>query len=122
MSEAFDPYYTWLAIPPEEQPADHYRLLGVRRFEANDEVIANAYYRQMAYVRSLQTGPRMAESQKILNELSSAKICLLNEKTKAAYDAGLRAKLEKEAAPVAAPVDSLPVAAPIDALPTAQFV
>ncbi len=25
----FDPYYRWLSIPREEQPADHYRLLGI---------------------------------------------------------------------------------------------
>ena len=28
MSDHFDPYYTWLGIPPEEQPPDHYRLIG----------------------------------------------------------------------------------------------
>ena len=27
----FDPYHRWLGIPPEEQPADHYRLLGIPR-------------------------------------------------------------------------------------------
>jgi len=38
----FDPYYKWLSIPPDEQPPDHYRLLGVRRFEADADVIAAA--------------------------------------------------------------------------------
>ncbi len=23
----FDPYYQWLAIPPKDQPPNHYRLL-----------------------------------------------------------------------------------------------
>ena len=26
--EAIDPYHKWLGIPPHEQPANHYRLLG----------------------------------------------------------------------------------------------
>ena len=56
MAESFDPYYTWLGIPPEEQPADHYRLLGVRRFEANEEVIINASDQRMSYIRTFQTG------------------------------------------------------------------
>ena len=32
-AKGFDPYYRWLGIPPEEQPPDHYRLLGVKVFE-----------------------------------------------------------------------------------------
>lgn len=36
--EAFDPYHRWLGIPPKHQPADHYRLLGIDRFEDDPEV------------------------------------------------------------------------------------
>ena len=42
MSGQFDPYYTWLAIPPEEQPPDYDRLLGLRPFEENKDALANA--------------------------------------------------------------------------------
>ena len=42
MPEEFDPYYLWLGIPPEEQPPNHYRLLGLRQFEDNREVISYA--------------------------------------------------------------------------------
>jgi len=38
----FDPYHKWLGIPPDEQPPDHYRLLAVRRFEDDPDVIAAA--------------------------------------------------------------------------------
>jgi hypothetical protein len=93
MAESFDPYYTWLAIPPEEQPADHYRLLGVRRFEANEEVILNASDQRMAYVRTFQTGKRSKESQLLLNEISAAQVCLLNAEKKQAYDEDLRREL-----------------------------
>ena len=39
MPESFDPYYRWLGIPPKDQPANHYRLLGIDLFESNPEVI-----------------------------------------------------------------------------------
>jgi hypothetical protein len=47
MSE-FDPYYKWLGIPPKDQPANHYRLLGVSLFEPDPEVIASAADSRMA--------------------------------------------------------------------------
>lgn len=92
MTEGFDPYYKWLGIPPEEQPPDHYRLLGVRPFEADADVLAGAADRQMAYLRTYQTGPRGNWSQKLLNEVAAARVCLLNPKKKAAYDARLKAE------------------------------
>ena len=42
MAESFDPYHVWLGIPPDEQPPNRYRLLGIRAFEANQDVIDNA--------------------------------------------------------------------------------
>jgi len=60
MSSQFDPYYEWLGIPPEEQPADYYRLLGVQRFEANLNAISNAADARMGYVRTFQAGKNSA--------------------------------------------------------------
>ncbi len=34
--------YRWLGVPPAEQPPDHYRLLGLTRFEADPTVIGAA--------------------------------------------------------------------------------
>ncbi len=90
MSETFDPYHKWLGIPPAEQPPNHYRLLGISLFESDQDVIANAADARMAHVRTFQSGKRSAESQRILNEISSAKVCLLNPERKTEYDAGLR--------------------------------
>jgi Leucine-rich repeat (LRR) protein len=87
----FDPYYIWLGIPPEEQPADHYRLLGLRRFEQNRDVIVNAAEGKMAYLRTMQVGKRSKQSQALLNEVAAAQACLLNDKHRTAYDAKLRA-------------------------------
>jgi hypothetical protein len=95
MSESFDPYYRWLAIPPSEQPPNHYRLLGLPLLDDNADVIDSAADRQMAHVRSHATGKHAAASQKLLNELAKARLCLLNPQTKAQYDAQLRADLDK---------------------------
>ena len=94
MTGAFDPYYKWLGIPPAEQPAHHYRLLGIAIFEVDAEVIEAAADRQMAHVRTFQSGPHSAESQKLLNELAAARVCLLDRSKKAHCDAELRQRLE----------------------------
>lgn len=98
MSEAFDPYYTWLAIPPEEQPPNHYRLLGLRLFEEKTEVIDNAADQRMAHLRSIQKGNRVEQAQQILNEISAARVALLNPERKQEYDAALRAELQAKVA------------------------
>jgi len=90
MSEAFDPYHKWLGIPPQEQPPHHYRLLGVKPFEDDPDVIENAADRQMKHVRSFQAGPHSEASQRLLNELSVAKLCLLDPKRRSAYNESLK--------------------------------
>ena len=92
MSEPFDPYLHWLGIRDLNRPPNHYRLLGVDLFENDGDVLANAADRQMAHVRTFQTGKHSAESQRLLNELATAKVCLLNAAKKAEYDAALRAQ------------------------------
>ena len=74
----FDPYHKWLGIAPHERPANHYRLFGVATFEPDADVIDAAADRLMTYVAHCATGPYTAESQKVLNELSAARLCLLN--------------------------------------------
>lgn len=91
MADTFDPYYKWLAIPPKDQPPNHYRLLGVELFEHDLDVIESAADQRMAHVRSFQSGQNSALSQKILNELAAARVCLLNPQRKEKYDAELRA-------------------------------
>ncbi len=89
MSEEFDPYYHWLKIESPQRPVDYYQLLGLMRFERDDRVISTAADQRMANVRTMQSGPRGSLSQKLLNELSAARVCLLNPVTKGAYDAFL---------------------------------
>lgn len=87
----FDPYYKWLGIPTSEQPPNHYRLLGIELFEEDAEVIMAAADRQMGHVKGFATGPYGAQSQQLLNELSKARICLLNPQLKPVYDQQLAA-------------------------------
>ena len=99
MTESIDPYHKWLGIPPELQPPNHYRLLGIDDFEDDREVIERAADRQMAHIRTYQAGQHVAASQKILNEITGAKLCLLSREKKRSYDAELRAhKAERAAA------------------------
>ena len=107
----FDPYYKWLAIPPAEQPPNHYRLLGLVMFEADVDVISAAADRQMAHVRSYQHGPQSERSQQLLNEISQARLTLLRPDTKSQYDAQLRAKQAPLQATASSP--SVPLPAPL---------
>ncbi len=93
MTDSFDPYDQWLDIPPAQQPANHYRLFGLPLFESDPEVIANVTQQVMARVRKFQIGPRSEYSQRLLNELAAARVCLKDAETKAKYDAELRAQL-----------------------------
>jgi len=106
--EAFDPYHIWLAIPPEKQPPNHYDLLGIPLFESNDEVISFAADQRMGHLRNLAASTHSEQSQKLLNEVAAAKICLLNKQTKSAYDAGLQAS--RQATNVSSSQGSVPSA------------
>lgn len=97
--DAFDPYRIWLGIPAEEQPPNHYRLLAIPLFESDLDVISNARDARMAHVKNYQTGKRAALSQRLLNELSAASICLLSPDKKSQYDAQLRKELVKSQPP-----------------------
>jgi len=96
MSGTFDPYHTWLGIPPEDQPPSYYRLLGLKAFEDDADVIEHAADQRMAHLRSFQSGRRAAASQRLLNEVAGAKLCLLQRPKKEAYDRQLRRKLQKQ--------------------------
>jgi serine/threonine protein kinase len=93
MPKAFDPYYTWLGIRPEDQPPHHYRLLGIALFEDQPQVIEHAADRQMAHIKSFGGGAHSEWSQRLLNEIAAAKLCLLVADRKAAYDAQLRSQI-----------------------------
>jgi hypothetical protein len=67
--------------------------LGIGPFESDTDAISNAADRQMAHVRTFQSGENSDLSQQILNELAAARVCLLDARRKAVYDDQLRRRL-----------------------------
>ena len=94
MSANFDPYYKWLGIAPKDQPPNHYRLLGLENFEEDLQVVESASDRQLGFLRRHQSGEHAADCQKLLNEVTRARLCLLKPASKAAYDQELRQRLD----------------------------
>ena len=86
----FDAYHKWLGIPPQHQPPDHYRLLGLEIFESDQDVIRAAAERQAAHIQNYKIGPQSEFSQRLLNEIARARVCLLDPVRKAEYDRSLR--------------------------------
>jgi hypothetical protein len=127
MSGTFNGYHVWLGIPPSEQPPNHYRLLGIAAFETDLDVIEHAADRQMAHVRTFQSGRHAALSQQILNELAAARLCLLSPDKKTAYDTELLTTVRDPAGAAAVPVGkvvpvakAVPVAKPLAKPATAK--
>ncbi len=124
MTSSFDPYHQWLGIAPDEQPVNHYRLLGVRLYEGDPNVLQNAADQRMAHLRTFQVGPRCQLSQRLLNEIASALRCLLTPDLRARYDDEFRreqchnqtqALVSYGAVPDGAPIATL--ARPITTMP-----
>jgi sugar lactone lactonase YvrE len=116
MADGFDAYFKWLGIPPKDQPPNHYRLLGIPEFVDDPDVIESAADQRMAHLRGFQTGKNAAHAQKLLNEISQARVCLLNPGQKNAYDERLRGSARKSS-PAVPREKPLAVAAPLPAAP-----
>jgi hypothetical protein len=108
----FDPYHQWLGIPLQEQPAHHYRLLGITDFESNRGVISTAAERQTVFLRTLQAGEHEILVAQLLNEISQARVTLLNADQKTAYDEELRKQQAPEPVPKPTPIPVVQPRAP----------
>src|SRR5436190_9697364 len=62
----------------------------------------------MSYVKGCATGEHLQASQKLLNELSAARLCLLTPAKRSAYDAELNVRLGAAAETAAAPTAPSP--------------
>ena len=100
----FDPYHIWLGIPETERPISKYRLLALVDFESNREVISAAAEQRTVYLRMLQAGEHELLVAQLLNEISQARVTLLNENEKVAYDEQLRKEQTPEPEPIPVPV------------------
>jgi len=113
MADSFDAYHEWLGISPREQPPNHYRLLGIELYEAKPNVIDSAADRQMAHLRTFQTGARGKLCHELLNQVSTARVTLLDPEQKAVYDLDLeknRAAVRAEPQAQTQPQNQPPVA------------
>ena len=89
MSE-LDSYYELLGISPHERPISKYRLLELEDFEEDVETIESAVMLQTKHLRTMQAGQHAKLVAKLLNEVSAARILLLDPVKKSAYDEQLR--------------------------------
>jgi hypothetical protein len=114
----FNAYYKWLGIPPEEQPVTYYRLLGIPEFEWDADVIEAGAEQRTVFLRSFQTGPNAELAERLLNEVSEARVNLLDGKTKARYDTQLRAA-RQAASP---PEQALPEVVIVQPTPEEEYI
>jgi len=110
-ARGFNPYHKWFGIPAEERPVNHYRLLGIKPFEDDPDVIANAVDQRMMLVKTFSTGKHARTAEAMLNRLATVRVRLLNVEIKAAYDARLRKQLKSQSAGRAAA--SVPTPPPV---------
>lgn len=88
-----------LGIPHDEQPASHYRLLGVDRQESSAEAIENAAYRQSMRVSAYRDGPWEGSVEPVLQLIDEVRSCLVDPAKRAAYDRLLQAEAIDAAEP-----------------------
>ena len=86
----FNAYHKWLGIPPEEQPPNYYRLLGITLFEKDRAVIITALDQRQLFLQKKSVGPQGTLAEPLMEQLQQARLCLLNRLTKAQYDSKLR--------------------------------
>ena len=94
----FDPYHRWLGIPSDERPISKYRLLALGDFEGDPEVINAAAEGRTVFLRTMQSGEHAILVAQLLNEVSQARVTLLDPELKSAYDTQLRKEQEPEKA------------------------
>ena len=59
-------------------------------------MIESAADKVMAHVRSFQNGKHAKQSQKLLNILAAARVCLLDDEKRAEYDGTIRGSLKRQ--------------------------
>lgn len=89
-----DVYRDWLKIEATNRPLNYYQLLRLKPFEDNVQVIRKHYRELNAHVRKYATGEYIEQSQKLLNELAKAMLCLTDAGRKEEYDFNLGRKTE----------------------------
>jgi len=92
MSGDFNPYHQWCGLAEDATLPDHYALLGLKRFEADQMVIQRKYAELYSRVRKFQQGRRREDAMQLLDEISEAFATLADDEGKRQYDRFLRDK------------------------------
>ncbi|MFP6764723.1 MAG: LamG-like jellyroll fold domain-containing protein, partial [Planctomycetaceae bacterium] len=111
MADSFDPWHVWLGVSPQQQPPNHYRLLGMTLFEHNEDVIDTAASRQSAALREQSSGKHVDQAEQVLAQIATARACLLHRKHRTRYDQQLRDELNRRGVVIPAAV-KIPEAEP----------
>ncbi|QDU60983.1 translocation protein TolB [Planctomycetes bacterium Pan216] len=108
-------YHEWLGIDESIAQPNHYQLLGLENFEANPDTIHRAALTRIAKLRPYQAGQHSELSQELMNQISMARVCLLDAEAKGEYDLqlnlGSRKGAEKPKDSTAPDVDAARLAA-----------
>ena len=88
--DTFNPYSEWLELDPTTTQPNYYELFGLDPFEGDEKKITAAADRAMSKVRACRPGPQAARWAQVLDELDSAKDCLVDVSRKQKYDEQLR--------------------------------
>lgn len=86
----FDPYSEWLGVPVGPRPPHPYALLGLPPFERDTDRIVAAADARMRQVRHQAPFDRIAESQRLLQEIRSAKELLTDPERRRRLELKLR--------------------------------
>lgn len=100
MSNEFDPYRQWLGISKDEpRPLSYYRLLGIEKFESDVGVIANSAERQIKHLRKYNSSDHGKLAELLINELIKAKLVLIKQDRREAYNRTLLTPQENSGLP-----------------------
>lgn len=112
---------TWLGIPPDQWPPDHYALLGLTAGESDVERIEQNVHQRLERVRHYQLTHAEAATE-AMNRLAQAFVCLTDAEAKRAYDRLLLGEPEEpEPEPPAPPSAPAATPTPAPAEPPAQW-
>lgn len=91
LSDLNDLYQEWLEIPADRLPPNHYALLGIADYEADESRIDAAAKSRNAYLHQIAAGPQRKIVQQMLGQVAMARRTLMHSESREQYNQALRA-------------------------------
>src|SRR4051812_43518877 len=85
MDETFNPYYAFLGLDEEVTSPTYFQLLRLKENESDSTRIAAAADQAAAKVRACRPGTQMSTWLKLLDEIKTARECLLDTTRRDGY-------------------------------------